>query len=514
MKSEDEKDRRQNKMRNKAARKKKLKGGNGDWRGEWAGKISRAKLDEINRNVSLVHRSVPIDKKKSETFYDFSEDNATNAPIGSAPLPSPDRNPVEGLNKNIGSITRQITEKVSIVGVSSGTGVKSMGASLRRMSQSAFFGAANTLAFASNVVVANKGSANTAIISETYLQSAILDTIGDNDIPSGDSIDIENEVDVQDSHDDPQAYIDRESEQIFISTEGATDEIAGVVNDKQKSNIFLFRKTIADPEDAIDETGGITDKQPSNMVLFRKTLANRESSITDPRESSAVIRESSVIVRESSGSDRKDRSESNLSFESGTEKSDSISSALKHPETIVPILDAAGEISSNSITALVIPTKDDPFSNENGADASFSVVPLTPDKNSSSTQGAEQSTPKQSSTAKFEKQNSSTLDSVPVLRSYRRKARLEQTLRSIPKDMEVVEVLNCVIYKPKITLVTEKSMILRAGAELLTVSLGNISAAGVGTSEISIEKPIEALDVDKKKVSLPLLKGLLFLCVI
>lgn len=77
--------------------------------------------------------------------------------------------------------------------------------------------------------------------------------------------------------------------------------------------------------------------------------------------------------------------------------------------------------------------------------------------------------------------------SIPVLRSYRRKARLEQTLGAVPKEDEVVEVASAIVYKPKVTIVTEKAVSLRAGAELLTFSLGKTSAAGVGDSEVHIE---------------------------
>lgn len=79
---------------------------------------------------------------------------------------------------------------------------------------------------------------------------------------------------------------------------------------------------------------------------------------------------------------------------------------------------------------------------------------------------------------------------IPVLRSYRRKARLEQTLGAVPKENDIVEVASAIVYKPKVTIVTEKAMSLKAGAELLTFSLGKTSAAGVEDSEVRIEQVV------------------------
>lgn len=79
---------------------------------------------------------------------------------------------------------------------------------------------------------------------------------------------------------------------------------------------------------------------------------------------------------------------------------------------------------------------------------------------------------------------------IPILRSYRRKARLEQTLAAVPKDSDIVEVVSAIVYKPKVTIVTEKAVSLRAGAELLTFSLGKTSAAGVEDSQVHIEQVV------------------------
>lgn len=79
---------------------------------------------------------------------------------------------------------------------------------------------------------------------------------------------------------------------------------------------------------------------------------------------------------------------------------------------------------------------------------------------------------------------------IPILRSYRRKARLEQTINAVPKEDDVVEIGSAVIYKPKVTIVTEKAVSLRAGAELLSFSLGKTSAAGVEDSHVYIEQVV------------------------
>ena len=80
---------------------------------------------------------------------------------------------------------------------------------------------------------------------------------------------------------------------------------------------------------------------------------------------------------------------------------------------------------------------------------------------------------------------------VPILRSYRRRAWLEQAIAAVPKDNEVVEVGSAIIYKPKVTIVTENAMSLNAGAELLTLSLGKTSDAGVDDSEVHIEELVK-----------------------
>jgi hypothetical protein len=80
---------------------------------------------------------------------------------------------------------------------------------------------------------------------------------------------------------------------------------------------------------------------------------------------------------------------------------------------------------------------------------------------------------------------------IPILRSYRRKARLEQTLNAVPREDDIVEIASAVIYKPKVTIVTERAVSLRAGAELLTFSLGKTSAAGVDDVQVHIEQVVK-----------------------
>lgn len=83
---------------------------------------------------------------------------------------------------------------------------------------------------------------------------------------------------------------------------------------------------------------------------------------------------------------------------------------------------------------------------------------------------------------------------LPVLRSYIRRRRLEHTLKQTPKDLEVVEVASVVVSRPKITMVTEKAVSLRAGAELFTFSLGKSSTAGVDSDkkQVNIEGVVQA----------------------
>lgn len=97
--------------------------------------------------------------------------------------------------------------------------------------------------------------------------------------------------------------------------------------------------------------------------------------------------------------------------------------------------------------------------------------------------------------------SSSKKSKPPVLRSYIRRRRLEHTLKQAPKDMDVAEVLSIVVTRPKITMVTEKAMALRAGAELFTFSLGKSSVAGVDGSkkQVNIEDVVYETHVKSRR---------------